>query len=89
MTIKTNTLLGLSGAMFAALLLYSAQALAAPPACNSLPAPFPCGQGTHQVCTKTVQCYGSKPGLVPQLSSTCTQAKCVKNIVLKNSPQKQ
>jgi hypothetical protein len=84
MTIKTSALLGLSGPMLAGLLFCSAQAYAAPPACNTLPAPFPCGQGTHQVCTKTVKCYGNKPGTVPQLSSTCTQAKCVKDIVLKN-----
>ena len=57
--------------------------LAAPPSCSSLPAPFPCGVGTHSVCTKTVKCYGDKPGTVPQLSSTCTQAKCLKDVVRK------
>ena len=56
-------------------------AVAAPPTCSSLPAPFPCGTGTHQVCTQHVKCYGNKPGIVPQLSRTCTQAKCVKDPV--------
>ena len=69
-------LLAVSGAVGAAPF-----AVAAPPSCSSLPAPFPCGTGTHQVCTKQVKCYGTKPGLVPQLSSTCTQAKCVKDLV--------
>ena len=60
-------------------------AVAAPPTCASLPAPFPCGTATHQVCTKRVKCYGDKPGTVPQLSATCTQAKCVKDIFPKAS----
>ena len=55
-------LLAVSGAVGAAPF-----AVAAPPSCSSLPAPFPCGTGTHQVCTKQVKCYGTKPGLVPQL----------------------
>ena len=87
MTINARTLLGLSGAMLAGLVFCSAQGYAAPPACNTVPAPFPCGQGTHQVCTKTVRCYGSNSGLVPQqLTSTCTQAKCVKDVVRQISP---
>ena len=56
----------------------SGAALAAPAACKDLPAPFPCGQGTHPVCSSRVQCYGGT-GTVPQLTSVCTQTKCVKN----------
>jgi len=40
-------------------------------------APFPCAAGEKQVCTKSVTCYGDKPGLVPIKSSRCIQAKCV------------
>ena len=50
----------------------------AAPACKDLPAPFPCGQGTHPVCSNRVKCYGGT-GTVPQLISVCTQTKCVKN----------
>ena len=50
----------------------------AAPACKDLPSPFPCGQGTHPVCSSRVQCYGGT-GTVPQLISLCTQTKCVKN----------
>ena len=78
MTIRVGTLLGLGGAMLAGLLIWSAQSHAAAPACNTLPAPFPCGQGTHPVCSNRVQCYGGT-GTVPQLTSVCTQTKCVKN----------
>ena len=59
-------------------LAISGVALAAPPACKDLPAPFPCGQGTHPVCSSRVQCYGGT-GIAPQLTSVCTQTKCVKN----------
>ena len=63
--------------LFVGLVLSSA-ARAAPPDCKSLPAPFPCGQGNHPVCSKRVQCYGGT-GTVPQLTVVCTQNKCVKN----------
>ena len=80
---RTLRVLLLSSAAAVAVIGGVFQAAAAPPSCASLPAPFPCGTGTHQVCTKRVQCYGDKPGTVPQLTATCTQAKCVKDVAVK------
>lgn len=82
MTGTTKALAHVSAAVLAGLLLSLGLveiAQAAPPYCNSLPVPFPCGQGTHPVCTVKTACYGGT-GIVPMLTSQCTQTKCVKNI---------
>ena len=80
MRMKRSAEFGLGGAIFAALLIVSAPVQSAGiPNCSSLPAPFPCGQGTHQVCTKNVRCnFGGTGGVPQKIRSTCTEAKCVK-----------
>ena len=65
------------GLALAAVFVAPAAATAAP-ACSTLPAPFPCGQGTHPICIKREKCVGGT-GIVPQTKSVCTMTKCVNN----------
>ncbi len=67
----------LAGATLSTILTASSAAYAGP-ACSSLPAPFPCGQGTHPVCIKREPCIDGA-GLVPKTKTVCTMTSCVNN----------